>query len=116
MRPAGSLVVVVVVCRQTPIPFVARLEVEIATTLFKITILPYLKHFIHHFRFYEEGDAASMVIPRESDFRKNIDWLDNNFPREVSGRFQVTSGWFEMNPFSDETRPVLIIASFLVDK
>ena len=57
-----------------------------------------------------------MVIPRESDFRKNIDWLDNNFPREVSGRFQVTSGWFEMNPFSDETRPVLIIAYFLVDK
>ena len=57
-----------------------------------------------------------MVIPRESDFRKNIDWLDNNFPREVSGRFQITSGCFEMNPFSDETRPVLIIASFLADK
>lgn len=33
-------------------------------------------------RFYEEGDAASMVIPRQSDFRKNMDWLDNNFPRE----------------------------------
>ena len=34
-------------------------------------------------RFYEEGDAASMVIPRHSVFRKNIDWLDENFPREV---------------------------------
>merc|ERR1711953_1147986 len=34
------------------------------------------------FRFYEEGDAASMVIPRQSAFRKNMDWLDNNFPRE----------------------------------
>lgn len=41
------------------------------------------------FRFYEEGDAASMVIPRESDFRKNIDWLDNNFPREVSSSQQL---------------------------
>ena len=35
-------------------------------------------------RFYEEGDAASLVIPPHSDFRKNIDWMDNNFPREVS--------------------------------
>lgn len=34
-------------------------------------------------RFYEEGDAASMVIPRNSVFRKNIDWLDENFPREI---------------------------------
>ena len=34
-------------------------------------------------RFYEEGDAASMVIPRHSPFRKNMDWLDTNFPREV---------------------------------
>ena len=34
-------------------------------------------------RFYEEGDAASMVIPTNSVFRKNIDWLDENFPREV---------------------------------
>eukprot|EP00092_Neocalanus_flemingeri_P006866 GFUD01007412.1.p1 GENE.GFUD01007412.1~~GFUD01007412.1.p1 ORF type:complete len:1065 (+),score=241.14 GFUD01007412.1:250-3444(+) len=34
-------------------------------------------------RFYEEGDAASMVIPRHSVFRKNIDWLDENFPREI---------------------------------
>jgi hypothetical protein len=33
------------------------------------------------FRFYEEGDAASIVIPRHSQFRKNIDWLDDNFPR-----------------------------------
>ena len=24
-----------------------------------------------------------MVIPRHSTFRKNIDWLDENFPREV---------------------------------
>ena len=24
-----------------------------------------------------------MVIPRHSKFRKNIDWLDENFPREV---------------------------------
>ena len=46
-----------------------------------------------YFRFYEEGDAASMVIPRESDFRKNIDWLDNNFPREV-GCNTVTSLFF----------------------
>ena len=46
------------------------------------------------FRFYEEGDAASMVIPRESDFRKNIDWLDNNFPREVGCFFTVTSLFF----------------------
>jgi len=35
------------------------------------------------FRFYEEGDAASMVIPRHSTFRRNIDWLDENFPREI---------------------------------
>jgi len=34
-------------------------------------------------RFYEEGDAASMVIPTHSVFRKNIDWLDENFPREI---------------------------------
>ena len=34
-------------------------------------------------RFYEEGDAASLVIPVNSQFRKNIDWLDDNFPREV---------------------------------
>jgi len=34
-------------------------------------------------RFYEEGDAASMVIPRNSVFRKNLDWLDENFPREI---------------------------------
>ena len=34
-------------------------------------------------RFYEEGDAASLVIPRDSEFRKNIDWQDENFPREV---------------------------------
>jgi len=34
-------------------------------------------------RFYEEGDAASMVIPRHSPFRKNMDWLDTNFPREI---------------------------------
>ena len=36
------------------------------------------------FRFYEEGDAASLVIPRGSEFRKNIDWQDENFPREVN--------------------------------
>jgi len=34
-------------------------------------------------RFYEEGDAASLVIPTHSEFRRNIDWLDTNFPREV---------------------------------
>jgi hypothetical protein len=34
-------------------------------------------------RFYEEGDAASLVIPVNSQFRKNIDWLDDNFPREI---------------------------------
>jgi len=34
-------------------------------------------------RFYEEGDAASLVIPRDSEFRKNIDWQDENFPREI---------------------------------
>ena len=34
-------------------------------------------------RFYEESDAARLVIPPHSDFRKNIDWIDNNFPREV---------------------------------
>eukprot|EP00092_Neocalanus_flemingeri_P023513 GFUD01025500.1.p1 GENE.GFUD01025500.1~~GFUD01025500.1.p1 ORF type:complete len:1021 (+),score=134.31 GFUD01025500.1:157-3219(+) len=34
-------------------------------------------------RFYEEGDAAALVIPTYSEFRRNIDWLDNNFPREV---------------------------------
>jgi len=34
-------------------------------------------------RFYEEGDAAALVIPTHSEFRRNIDWLDNNFPREV---------------------------------
>ena len=34
-------------------------------------------------RFYEEGDAASLVIPWDSEFRRNIDWLDENFPREV---------------------------------
>jgi len=34
-------------------------------------------------RFYEEGDAATLVIPRHSTFRKNLDWLDNNFPREI---------------------------------
>jgi Niemann-Pick C1 protein len=34
------------------------------------------------FRFYEEADAASIVIPNNSQFRRNIDWLDNNFPRE----------------------------------
>ena len=33
--------------------------------------------------FYEEGDAASLVIPTHSQFRKNIDWLDENFPREI---------------------------------
>jgi len=32
--------------------------------------------------FYEEGDAASLVIPRGSEFRTNIDWQDENFPRE----------------------------------
>lgn len=35
------------------------------------------------FRFREEGDAVSLVIPRDSEFRYNIDWLDNNFPREI---------------------------------
>ena len=34
-------------------------------------------------RFYEEGDAASLVIPPHSEFRRNIDWMDDNFPREV---------------------------------
>ena len=34
-------------------------------------------------RFYEEGDAASLVIPENSEFRRNIDWIDENFPREV---------------------------------
>ncbi|XP_023348188.1 uncharacterized protein LOC111716912 [Eurytemora carolleeae] len=34
-------------------------------------------------RFYEEGDAASLVIPRNSKFRNDIDWLDNNFPQEI---------------------------------
>ena len=34
-------------------------------------------------RFYEEGDAASLVVPKHSQFRKNIDWIDENFPREV---------------------------------
>ena len=35
-------------------------------------------------RFYEEGDAARLVIPPHSEFRKNIDWIDDNFPREVT--------------------------------
>ena len=52
---------------------------------------PLLCLAIHHCRFYEEGDAASMVIPRKSDFRKNIDWIDNNYPREVGG-LPVTLG------------------------
>ena len=43
-------------------------------------------------RFYEEGDAASLVIPVNSQFRKNIDWLDDNFPREVK---QATLFWKE---------------------
>ena len=43
-------------------------------------------------RFYEEGDAASLVIPVNSQFRKNIDWLDDNFPREVK---QATLFWEE---------------------
>ena len=34
-------------------------------------------------RFYEEGDAAALVIPKDSEFRRNIDWIDENFPREV---------------------------------
>ena len=34
-------------------------------------------------RFYEEGDAARLVIPPHSEFRRNIDWIDENFPREV---------------------------------
>ncbi|XP_023339853.1 patched domain-containing protein 3 isoform X2 [Eurytemora carolleeae] len=34
-------------------------------------------------RFHEEGDAASIVIPTNSEFRRNIDFLDNNFPREI---------------------------------
>jgi len=34
-------------------------------------------------RFYEEGDAARLVIPPHSDFRRNIDWIDNNYPHEV---------------------------------
>ena len=34
-------------------------------------------------RFYEEGDAAALVVPKHSQFRKNIDWIDENFPREV---------------------------------
>jgi len=34
-------------------------------------------------RFYEEADAASLVIPPYSEFRRNIDFLDNNFPLEV---------------------------------
>ena len=38
---------------------------------------------MNNFRFYEEGDAATLVIPRHSTFRKNLDWLDENFPREV---------------------------------
>ena len=38
-------------------------------------------------RFYEEGDAASLVVPKHSQFRKNIDWIDENFPREVRVRF-----------------------------
>jgi hypothetical protein len=33
--------------------------------------------------FYEEGDAASLVIPRDSEFRRNIDWQDEHFPMEV---------------------------------
>ena len=66
-----------------------------------------------------------MVIPRESDFRKNIDWLDNNFPREVGGFFAVnsliqepflSSNFYFLNMMVRPARPVLIIASFLVDK
>ena len=34
-----------------------------------------------------------MVIPRKSDFRKNIDWIDNNYPREV-GSSQTLRAWF----------------------
>ena len=43
-------------------------------------------------RFYEEGDAASLVIPRHSQFRQNIDWLDENFPREVGVKFNRVNG------------------------
>ena len=51
-----------------------------------------------------------MVIPRESDFRKNIDWLDNNFPREVGcGLFTVTSLFFGGASYFD-----MIIAPFLL--
>ena len=57
-------------------------------------------------RFYEEGDAASLVIPVNSQFRKNIDWLDDNFPREVK---QATLFWKE-NYF---TKHLQFLAIFL---
>ena len=34
-------------------------------------------------RFYEEGDAASLVVPKHSELRQNIDWIDENYPHEV---------------------------------
>ena len=45
-------------------------------------------------RFYEEGDAASLVIPPHSEFRRNIDWMDDNFPREVK-----SSCTFNLSPW-----------------
>ena len=52
------------------------------------------------FRFYEEGDAASLVIPRGSEFRKNIDWQDENFPREVNTS-QIFAMQFHSRKFLD---------------
>ena len=45
-------------------------------------------------RFYEESDAARLVIPPHSDFRKNIDWIDNNFPREVTRKMISKMSFF----------------------
>ena len=55
---------------------------------------------LYTIRFYEESDAARLVIPPHSDFRKNIDWIDNNFPREVM-----------KNVFKDVDRNLLFLGS-----
>ena len=36
-----------------------------------------------------------MVIPRHSPFRKNMDWLDTNFPREVKRKINKSTQYNE---------------------
>ena len=60
-----------------------------AKTAILICVLATVAGGLGLLRFYEEGDAASLVIPVHSEFRRNIDWIYENFPREVSRKHET---------------------------